>query len=213
MNNQRKLVLGIIMFAVLLVAASIAYRTLSENYTSENQAQALKASDAGSNSSTETNNVGSPNSASGSNSSKQQTRKAPDFTIYNGQGNPVKLSDFIGKPVVLNFWASWCPPCKSEMPHFNDAYSEYKDTVVFIMVDLTDGQRETQAKGQAYVSQQGYSFPVYFDTKQSAALAYNIASIPSTFLIDSNGGIVKNYQGAIDKTTLIRGIQDILPNK
>lgn len=202
MNNQRKMVLGIILFAVLLIAASIAYRTLSANYTTENQTQALKASDASSNSST-----------GSSNNSNQQTKKAPDFTIYNAQGNPVKLSDFIGKPVVLNFWASWCPPCKSEMPHFNDAYSEYKDTVIFIMVDLTDGQRETQAKGQAYVNKQGYSFPVYFDTKQSAALAYNIASIPSTFLIDSNGGIVKNYQGAIDKTTLTRGIQSILPNK
>lgn len=127
---------------------------------------------------------------------------APDFTVYDAQGNPVKLSDFAGKPVVLNFWASWCPPCKSEMPHFNEIYGEVKDTVVFMMVDLTDGSRETQERGQAYVDEQGFTFPVYFDLDLDAANTYGISSIPTTIFIDADGYAVTGYQGAIDADTL-----------
>ena len=99
------------------------------------------------------------------------------------------------------------------MPHFNKAYATYKNDVVFIMVDLTDGQRETQKIGQAYVNAQGYTFPVYFDNKQSASDVYKIRSIPATYLIDVNGNIIKNYEGGIDEKTLTVGINAILPTK
>lgn len=127
---------------------------------------------------------------------------APDFTVYDAEGHAVKLSDFLGKPVVLNFWASWCPPCKSEMPHFNEIYAEVKEDVVFMMVDLTDGSRETQERGQAYVDEQGFTFPIYFDLKLDASNKYGIASIPTTIFIDAEGYAVTGYQGAIDADTL-----------
>ena len=95
----------------------------------------------------------------------QETTPAPDFTVLDYDGKEVKLSAFKGKPVVLNFWASWCGPCKSEMPDFNEIYQEYKDQICFMMVNLTDGTQETMEKAKAYVDGQGYSFPVYFDTK------------------------------------------------
>jgi thiol-disulfide isomerase/thioredoxin len=123
------------------------------------------------------------------------------------QGESVKLSDFIGKPVVLNFWASWCPPCKREMPHFNEVYSEFKNEVEFMMVDLVDGKRETVEKGKKHIQDQGYNFPVYFDTNQGAAAAYNISSIPTTVLIDAQGNIADVYQGYMEKDELISGIR------
>ena len=68
---------------------------------------------------------------------------APDFTAVDADGNEVSLSDFLGKPVVLNFWASWCGPCKSEMPEFDEAYLQQGEEIQFLMVNMTDGAQET----------------------------------------------------------------------
>ena len=106
---------------------------------------------------------------------------APNFTVYDLDGNPVKLWDLRGKPVVLNFWASWCGPCKMEMPHFEAAYQTYGDQIHFLIVDLTDGSRETVEVAQAYLDEQGYTFPAYFDSTQEAAMTYGVNAIPSTF--------------------------------
>jgi len=174
MNKKARTLIGLILFVVFLAGAYLAYEKLSEARKPQN----------------------------GTDVSTKETIPAPDFTVYDAEGKAVRLSDFKGKPVVLNFWASWCPPCKSEMPHFNTVYADVKNDIVFLMVDLVDGQRETQAKGQQYVQEQGFSFPVYFDTKQSAADTYGIASIPTTIFIDAAGNAVTGYQGAIDEQTL-----------
>lgn len=179
MKPSVKAVLGLVLFAAVLGAAYLAYRSLSKAYKPDTAPQ----------------------------SGTESSYAAPDFTVYDADGQTVKLSDYRGKPVVLNFWASWCPPCKSEMPHFNDVYQEYRDDVVFMMVDMVDGQRETQAKGAQYIEEKGFTFPVYFDNDQSAADTYGISSIPTTIFIDSQGYIVTGYQGAIDKETLVDGIQ------
>ncbi len=135
--------------------------------------------------------------------------KAPDFTIIDSNNNSVKLSDFFGKPIVLNFWASWCPPCKSEMPDFNEVYGDVKGDITFMMVDLVDGQRETVDKGKKYIQEQGFKFPVYYDSKQEAAYAYGIQSIPTTIFIDKDGYIVTGIKSAINKKTLLQGIDYI----
>ena len=132
--------------------------------------------------------------------------KAPDFTVYDAEGKAVKRSDMQGTPVVLNFWASWCPPCKSEMPDFDAVYQELGGEVQFMMVDLTDGGRETAETGAAYIKEQGYTFPVFFDTDGEAARAYAVRSIPTTMFIDKDGYIVTGVQGAISEANLRRGI-------
>ncbi|CAB1240980.1 Thiol-disulfide oxidoreductase ResA [Ruminococcaceae bacterium BL-6] len=136
--------------------------------------------------------------------------QAPDFTVLDRDGNPVKLSAFFGKPIVLNFWASWCLPCKSEMPEFNEVYKDVeKEGVAFLMVDLVDGHYETKETGMQYIAEQGFSFPVYFDTEQKAADAYGILSIPSTILIDKEGYIATTEQGPMDAETLRKKIDAI----
>ncbi len=142
-----------------------------------------------------------------------QQPAAPDFTVEDTDGNPVKLSDLVGKPVVLNFWASWCPPCKSEMPDFDEVFSEYGDKVQFMMVNLTDGSRETVDTARKYVEDHGFSFPVYFDTESEAAIVYGIMAVPATFFIDAEGRPVARASGAIDKETLKKGIGMVLPEE
>ncbi|MGI6679578.1 MAG: TlpA family protein disulfide reductase [Dehalobacterium sp.] len=131
---------------------------------------------------------------------------APDFTVFDAQDQEVRLSDFRGHPVVLNFWASWCPPCQSEMIHFDQVYGALKEDVVFMMIDLVDGQRETRAKGEKYIAEEGFHFPVYFDLELNAAMAYRIASIPTTFFINREGYLVTYYRGPLDSQTLTSAI-------
>lgn len=138
---------------------------------------------------------------------------APDFTVLDGESNEVKLSDYFGTPIVLNFWASWCGPCKSEMPDFDEAAGDYQGQVQFLMVNLTDGSRETVDSARGFIEDQGYTFPVFYDTERSAAMAYGASAIPMTFFIDTDGNLVAYAQGAIDDDLLRTGIGMILPEE
>ena len=135
---------------------------------------------------------------------------APDITVYDADGNPVSLWQLRGKPVVLNFWASWCGPCKMEMPDFEAAYQTHGDQVHFMIVNLTDGYQETMETAQAYLAEQGYTFPVYFDTDRNAAMTYNTNAIPTTYFIDADGFAVAWAQGALDAERLQMGLDMIL---
>jgi thiol-disulfide isomerase/thioredoxin len=134
---------------------------------------------------------------------------APDFTVYDPEGNAIKLSELRGKPVVLNFWASWCPPCRSEMPEFDKMSDEVGDSVQFMMVNLTDGSQETEKTAIDYILENGFTFPTYLDLNQEAAAGYGIRGIPTSIFIDKDGYIATRMEGAIDETTLREGIDTI----
>lgn len=138
-----------------------------------------------------------------------QTIPYVDFTAVDAEGNEVSLSDYIGKPIVLNFWASWCPPCKSEMPDFDAVAKELDGEVVFLMVDMVDGMQETKEKGEQFVKEQGFSFSVLYDVNQDAAMKYGVSSLPTTYFINKDGNIVTGAMGAISKTNLLKGIEMI----
>lgn len=127
---------------------------------------------------------------------------APDFTVYDIDGNAVKLSDFIGKPVVINFWATWCGPCKTELPWFDQLHTRFGRDVEFLMVNLTDGQRDTKESVSGFVADNGYGFPVYYDTDSSAGISYNVSAIPVTVFIDANGEVTRTVTGVISEKLL-----------
>lgn len=138
--------------------------------------------------------------------SEAEKMSAPDFTVYDRDNNEVHLSDFLGKPVVLNFWASWCGPCKNEMPDFNELYTELGEEVQFLMVNMTASARESFEKATAFIDEQGFSFPVLYDLDSDAAAAYGIYSLPTTLFIDAQGYGVAQATGTIDRATLEKGI-------
>ena len=200
MSQKAKMILAVAGFALLLVGAVVAYNALSGRIEPgadlpETQAQAAEGTQA---------------------QPKAQTQggeawSGADFTVTDAQGKSIKLSDMQGKPVVLNFWASWCPPCRQEMPEFNQAHGELGDEIIFMMVDLTDGRRETVKIASQFVQDQGYGFPIYFDTEGKAADAYGITGIPATFFIDGEGRIVSSQVGAMSGAALRAGIEGIQP--
>lgn len=194
MNNKTKTIIGIGVLALFIAVAVFAYNSLSERWRPETPVsiEDTPADDVADDVSEE-----------------EETVAALDFTAYDNDGNAVKLSDYFGKPIVLNFWASWCPPCKSEMPHFDEVYNELKDDVLFLMVDLVDGAQETEAKGKKYIADNGFTFPVLFDLDSDAAYTYAIRSIPTTIFIDKDGNIAAGVKGSIDEETLRKGIDMI----
>ena len=129
----------------------------------------------------------------------------PNFTVLDKDGNEIKLSDLAGKPIVLNFWATWCGYCVQEMPDFQTAYEKYPD-VQFVMVNVTDGYYETITSAKSFVAEKGFTFPVYFDTKSSATSAFDVNAYPQTFFIDAQGNIVAKARGAISLSNLEYGI-------
>ena len=139
----------------------------------------------------------------------QALTMAPDITVYDANGNEVKLSDYFGKPIVLNFWASWCGPCQSEMPDFQDKFLEQGDEVQFLMVNMTDGSRETLADATGFIAGKGYTFPVFYDTASDAAITYQVYSLPTTYFINAQGYLIAQGSGALDSQTLQKGIDMI----
>ena len=232
MNHKNKTLILIGLFVILIAGASVLYNNLSadfkmdslmiqegnnqttntnnsETQTNHGNTSSNTASKESTTSSTDTNPSEAADSAQ---NTDNQLTQAPDFTVYNLEGNEVKLSDFFGKPIIVNFWASWCGPCKMEMPDFNEAYQTYHEDITFLMVNMTDNSRETMDIASSFIEESGYVFPVYYDTSYSAAITYSVSSLPTTYFIDAEGNLIAHARGAIDSAALQKGI-DLIYNK
>ncbi len=129
----------------------------------------------------------------------KETGKAIDFEIETFEGEMVRLSDFEGKVVVLNFWASWCPPCRWEMPFFERMSQEYKDQdVVFLGVAISD----TLENARGFADSAGVTYPIGLDTTNEIARSYSVVSLPTTFFIGKEGNVERRLSSAANEGVL-----------
>lgn len=190
MKKKLPLILLTVLLIGLLAVAAVLYNSLSETYIP--------------------NDILPPAASDIPAETAAPEDLAPDFTFTDGDGNEHSLSDFFGKPTVVNFWATWCPPCKAELPAFDAAYTTYGDEVNFIMLNLTDGVRETVDGVKSFVTDGGYAFPVYYDTASDGARTYAAYSIPMTVFIRADGQITAKKVGMLSETTLLANLEYIL---
>jgi peroxiredoxin len=135
----------------------------------------------------------------------------PDFTLMNEKGEAISLYDYSGKVIILNFWASWCPPCKAEMPEFQEMNDELiaSGEAVLLTINLTDGQRETKEKALRFLKDNKYDFTVLFDEQGTVAGMFGIQSIPTTAIIDKEGYLHDYIMGATTKKAVLRSVEEV----
>jgi peroxiredoxin len=118
--------------------------------------------------------------------------KAPDFQLKTLTGENVKLSDLKGKKVMLNFWATWCPPCKAEMPEMEQFSKQASDDIVILAVNI-----DPQLDVKGFVNENKITFPILLDAEDKVNEAYQVISIPTTYFIDTNGVIQNKFTGSM----------------
>ena len=140
--------------------------------------------------------------------------KALDFTLYDQYGNTHTLSEYEGKTVFLNIWATWCPPCKQEMPYIEELYKEYnlnkEDVVILGLASPYFGKEGSKEDIKEFLNSNKYTFPVVFDENADLIYSYGIQAFPTTFVIDKEGYIAQYVPGGMTKEmmkTLIESVK------
>ncbi|MCS1350597.1 TlpA disulfide reductase family protein [Mechercharimyces sp. CAU 1602] len=134
----------------------------------------------------------------------------PSFSLDTLDGKRVEMEK--GKPVLINFWATWCGPCRNEMPYIQEAYEKYKDEMQFMMVNWTSEEFKKNAVPD-YMKAEGYTFPVLMDETGEAADLYQVMATPTTYLLDKDGVIQVKTVGEYDREQLFRDLDKVLQKK
>lgn len=133
---------------------------------------------------------------------------AKQFKLKDTNNKTVSLSDYRGKVVVLNFFASWCPACQSEMPEFNELDKEFRKSgeAVILAIDIADGRRETAESGKKYMS--AYGIRTLFDIGGTVSDEYDVRYLPTTYIIDGKGVLRRQLLGATYKNIIIKAVKE-----
>lgn len=206
MNEIKKIsgIFIIIAGLIMLVNGAIGInREVSTKSESGNKTQSSENINKENNNKTDSNNTIENKEEA---SKEEEKIKPVDFTLYDQYGNKHSLSEYKGKTIFLNFWATWCPPCREEMPYIDELYKEYnenKDDVVILGVSTPNVGREGSTEHvKNFLEKEKYSFPVVFDEKSPMVFEYGINAFPSTFIIDKEGYIANYIPGAMSKKTM-----------
>lgn len=206
MNKSIKWIAGCVAAVALFVGIYFLYTMLSDKYAKDYFKENLVEATVYNLQADLPNESTSPNE---SEKNEEITPNVPNFSVTDMNGNTANLYDYLDKPVVLNFWASWCPPCRSEMPHFEEAYKKYPE-VNFLMVNVTASPSETMSAAKGLIEANGYTFPVFFDTTGMASSTYGASSLPTTYFIYKNGSSALYAAGALSMKNLEEAISMIL---
>ncbi|MDZ5472273.1 redoxin domain-containing protein [Bacillus sp. 31A1R] len=139
----------------------------------------------------------------------KEGNQAPDFQLQTMEGEEIQLSSLQGKKVIVNFWATWCPPCKAEMPHMQEFYEEQKENGIEILaVNLATTEKDPTALW-SFVEDYGLTFPILLDSEGEIADTYQAFTIPTSYVIDSSGIIRKKITGPMDKEMMLQLINSV----
>lgn len=139
-------------------------------------------------------------------SSLKKGQVAPDFTLTTLNGDSVSLSDYKGKKVILNFWATWCPPCKAEMPHMQNFYEAYGEDVEILAVNLTDKDNGID-RIQQFITDYELTFTVPLDESGEVGTTYQAITIPTSYILTTEGTIQHKIVGPMDERMMEQLIQ------
>ena len=199
--NKKTLLILCLVLALVLIGAGVLYNSLADDV----QLGGLVTTPQETQPATEESTIPQESVPVTTGTTEPPVNIAPDFTMLDQEGNEVTLASFFGKPIILNFWASWCGPCKMEMPELQEFYDEYGEDIHFLLVSVDD----SVDTAKAFIEKEGYTFPVFFDTTSMGAYTYGASSIPLTFFIDAEGNLTAYYMGAMSKDILQQGVDMI----
>lgn len=138
----------------------------------------------------------------------EKGQRAPNFTLNDLNGNVVQLEDYRGKNVMINFWATWCPPCRAEMPHMQQFYEDYQNETVILGVNLTTTEGRPEGI-EPFIEEFGLTFPIVLDEEGDVMAGYQVIGYPTTYVIDGSGIIREVYRGAINYEIMQKTIEEL----
>ncbi len=232
-NSKKGLIVSLVAIVAVMVVAGLGYGALTAgqgtaipNLSSASAASSTaegegananagaSAGAAASNSADATSSAGAEGStSSGSDSSGAAGEYLifDDFSIKAIDGTEVSLSSFYGKPTLLGFWATWCPPCNAEAPEIQKLWERYGDQVNFVMVDSSVASgRDTPESIKEWMEQGSYSYPVYYDDTGEAARETEVYYLPTMYVLDSEGHLLTAFSGTLDVASGSQLIEQLL---
>jgi cytochrome c biogenesis protein CcmG/thiol:disulfide interchange protein DsbE len=139
---------------------------------------------------------------------KLDENKAPDFALKSSDGKTIKLSDYKGKVVIIDFWATWCPPCRKGIPDLISIQNDYKNDVVIIGISLDSEKTLKDVPG--FIKSYGINYPIVFGDDKVVAAYGGIEGIPTAFVVDKKGNVVDKHVGLVSKDTYVNKIKELL---